>query len=41
MEKNEKKYIIYMHKNKINGKMYIGQTYQTLEQKAIKMDLYR
>lgn len=34
MEKNEKKYIIYMHKNKINGKMYIGQTCQTLEQRA-------
>lgn len=33
MGKNEKKYIIYMHKNKINGKMYIGQTCQTLEQR--------
>ena len=34
MGKNEKKYIIYMHKNKINGKMYIGQTCQTLEQRS-------
>lgn len=27
-------YIIYMHTNKLNGKMYIGQTCQTLEKRA-------
>ena len=28
-----KKYIIYMHKNKINNKVYIGQTCQTVQQR--------
>lgn len=28
-----KKYKIYMHKNKINGKIYIGQTYQSVNQR--------
>lgn len=26
-------YKIYMHKNKINGKVYIGQTMQSLKQR--------
>ena len=30
----ESTYCVYMHKNKINGKMYIGQTCQTLKQRA-------
>lgn len=29
----ERNYKIYMHKNKINGKVYIGQTYQDLEKR--------
>ena len=28
-----KKYTIYMHKNKINNKVYIGQTCQTVQQR--------
>ena len=28
------KYIIYIHKNKINGKVYIGQTCETLARRA-------
>ena len=31
---SKKKYMVYMHKNKINGKMYIGQTCCTLEERA-------
>ena len=29
-----KKYIIYIHKNKINNKVYIGQTSETLERRS-------
>lgn len=29
-----KKYIIYIHKNRINGKVYIGQTSETLERRS-------
>lgn len=30
------KYIVYLHKNKINNKVYIGQTSKTLEERAQK-----
>lgn len=29
----EHKYVIYMHENVINGKVYIGQTCQSLEKR--------
>lgn len=27
-------WIVYMHKNKINNKVYIGQTHRTLEERS-------
>ena len=30
-------YKIYIHKNRINGKMYIGQTKQPLERRFLEM----
>lgn len=33
---NEHKYKIYVYKNKMNGKMYVGQTCRTLEERAGK-----
>ena len=40
MNKN-RKFIIYKHTNKINGKCYIGQTCQTLSQRWRKGDGYK
>lgn len=33
---NEKKYKVYVYKNKLNGKMYVGQTCRTLKERAGK-----
>lgn len=39
---NEHKYKIYVYKNKMNGKMYVGQTCRTLKERAGKNgNLYR
>lgn len=36
----ERKYTVYMHRNKVNGKVYIGQTKQNVEQRWRKGEGY-